>query len=69
MTENKQEPFYYTVGAEIEIFFKGKWIYGSVIAGYRFQDGLITMITPEGKKIWCPEGRPDLYREPEGRQS
>lgn len=64
MEGNQKEPFYYTVGAEAEIFFDGEWIRGKVTEGYRFRDGVITIITPEGKQIWCPEGRPDLYREP-----
>ncbi len=64
MGENRQEPFYYTVGAEIEILSQGEWTRGRVAGGYRFRDGLITMVTGDGKTIWCPEGRPDLYREP-----
>lgn len=72
MEATKQVPFYYTVGAEIEISFNGEWVLGNVISGYRFRDGIITMITQGGKKIWCPEAREDLYRRPvesqEGQQ-
>ena len=64
MEGNRQEPFYYTVGTEIELFFKGEWIRGRVTDGYRFRDGIITMVTRDGKTVWCPEGRPELYREP-----
>ena len=37
-----KEPFYYTEGAEIEMFIDGKWTRGKVVNGYRFRDGLIT---------------------------
>lgn len=67
MEGSRREPFYYTVGAAVEIFFEGEWIRGRVTDGYRFRDGIITMITREGKTVWCQEGRTDLYREPEKR--
>lgn len=50
-----KEPFYYTEGAEIEMFIDGKWTRGKVVNGYRFRDGLITMETAEGRRVWCGE--------------
>lgn len=29
---------------------------------YRFKDGIVTLETPEGKRIWCGEDRKELYR-------
>lgn len=62
--ENEERPFYYTVGADIEMFFEGQWIAGKVIDGYRFRDGIITMETPNGKRIWCSEASAS-WRRPE----
>ena len=33
-----KEPFYYTEGAEIEMFIDGKWTRGKVVNGYRFRE-------------------------------
>lgn len=65
MEGNQKELFYHKVGAEVEICFNGEWIRGKVVEGYRFRDGVITIETPEGKRIWCPEGKPELYRNVE----
>ena len=48
---------------ECEIYFKGEWIRGKIINDYRFQDGIVTIKTKSGKKIWCPTARRDLYRK------
>jgi hypothetical protein len=58
------EPFYYTEGAEIEMLYMGEWIRGKVVSGYRFQDGIITMVTDDGRRIWCGEGS-GQWRYPE----
>ena len=59
-----KEPFYYTEGAEIEMFIDGKWTRGKVVNGYRFRDGLITMETAEGR------GKASgAWREPERSNS
>jgi uncharacterized protein (TIGR02328 family) len=52
------------IGADIEIYFNDKWIRGKVVNGYRFDDGIVTMETPQGKQIWCGVERTDLYRKP-----
>lgn len=48
---------------ECEIYFGGEWIRGKIINDYRFQDGIVTIKTKSGKKIWCPTERRDLYRK------
>lgn len=63
-----KEPFHYTEGAEIEMFIDGEWIHGKVVNGYRFRDGLITMETEEGNRIWCGEAS-GAWREPERSNS
>lgn len=63
-----KEPFYYTEGAEIEMFIDGKWTRGKVVNGYRFRDGLITMETAEGRRVWCGEAS-GAWREPERSSS
>ena len=63
-----KEPFFYTEGAEIEMFIDGKWICGKVVNGYRFRDGLITMETAEGRRVWCGEAS-GAWREPVSTQT
>lgn len=54
--------FPHVVGQEAEIFFDGEWKMGRIVEGYRFKDGIVTIETPEGERIWCGEDRKDLYR-------
>ena len=49
--------FPYVEGQPAEIYFDGK-----IIAGYRFRDGIVTVQTEDGQKIWCGESRKELYR-------
>lgn len=35
---------------------------GKIFAGYRFRDGVVTVLTEDGQKIWCGEARKELYR-------
>ena len=55
--------FPYVLGQPAEIFFEGKWVRGKIVDGYRFRDGIVTIETDEGKRIWCGQSRTDLYRE------
>jgi hypothetical protein len=57
-----KERFPYNVGQEAEIYLEGRWIRGIIVAGYRFQDGIVTIQTEDGRRIWCGEDRTDLYR-------
>lgn len=59
--ENKAK-FPYAIGQAVEIFSNGQWHRGKIIAGYRYKDGIVTVLTDSGKKIWCGESRKDLYR-------
>lgn len=54
--------FPHIIGQEAEIFFHGKWVRGKIVAGYRFEDGIVTIVTSDGQKIWCSEDRTDLYK-------
>ena len=51
------------IGEEAEMFFNGEWVKGKIIEGYRFRDGIVTIETPSGKKIWCGQARTDIYRK------
>lgn len=57
-----EEIFPHVVGQEAEMFVNGEWKRGRVVEGYRFKDGIVTIETPEGERIWCGEDRKDLYR-------
>lgn len=54
--------FPYIEGQAAEIFHDGKWHKGKIFAGYRFRDGVVTVLTEDGQKIWCGEARKELYR-------
>lgn len=54
--------FPHVVGQPAEICYNGKWIKGKIVAGYRFQDGIVTIETPDGKQVWCGEAQKDYYR-------
>ena len=56
------DEFPYVVGQPAEIFHNGKWIQGKIVAGYRFRDGIVTIQTNTGERIWCGETRKELYR-------
>ena len=55
--------FPYIEGQPAEIFHDGKRNKGKIFAGYRFRDGVVTVLTEDGQKIWCGEARKELYRE------
>lgn len=57
--------FPHIVGERAEIFRHGEWKQGVIVAGYRFEDGIVTIQTDSGEKIWCGEDRTDLYRKVE----
>ena len=59
------EKFPCVLGQPAEIFFEGEWVRGKIVDGYRFRDGIVTIETDEGKRIWCGQSRTDLYREVE----
>lgn len=56
------DKFPYVVGQPAEIFHDGKWKQGKIVAGYRFRDGIVTVQTNTGERIWCGEARKELYR-------
>ncbi len=56
------DKFPYVVGQPAEIFHNGKWMQGKIVAGYRFRDGIVTIQTNTGERIWCGEARKELYR-------
>lgn len=49
------------IGQEAEILDMGKWKHGKII-DYRSRDGVVTIETDDGEKLWCFEGRTDMYR-------
>lgn len=56
------DKFPYVVGQPAEIFHDGKWKQGKIVAGYRFRDGIVTVQTNTGERIWYGEARKELYR-------
>ncbi|CAK7048352.1 MAG: hypothetical protein BACD_02373 [Bacteroides rodentium] len=56
------EKFPYVIGQPAEIFHNGEWKRGKIVDGYRFKDGIVTIQTGDGKRVWCGESRKELYR-------
>ena len=54
--------FPYIVGQPAAIFHEGEWHEGTIEAGYRFCDGIVTIRTEDGRKLWCGESRKELYK-------
>ena len=49
-------------GSQIEMLVDGTWIKGTVVEGYRYQDGIVTIETADGHRYWCGQDRTDIYR-------
>ena len=60
--ETQEKPFPFVVGQPAEMFFDGKWEKGKIVAGYRFNDGIVTIETEDGRRLWCGQDRTDIYR-------
>ena len=60
--ETQEKPFPFVVGQPAEMFFDGKWVKGKIVAGYRFNDGVVTIETEDGRRLWCGQDRTDIYR-------
>ena len=60
--ETREKPFPFVVGQPAEMFFGGKWEKGKIVAGYRFRDGVVTIETEDGRRLWCGQDRTDIYR-------
>ena len=60
--ETQEKPFPFIVGQPAEMFIDGKWEKGKIVAGYRFNDGVVTIETEDGRRIWCGQDRTDIYR-------
>ena len=60
--ETQEKPFPLIVGQPAEMFIGGKWEKGKIVAGYRFNDGIVTIETEDGRRLWCGQDRTDIYR-------
>lgn len=60
--ETREKPFPFVVGQPAEMFVDGKWEKGKIVAGYRFNDGVVTIETEDGRRLWCGQDRIDIYR-------
>lgn len=60
--ETQEKPFPFIVGQPAEMFIDGKWEKGKIVAGYRFNDGIVTIETEDGRRLWCGQDRTDIYR-------
>ena len=60
--ETQKKSFPFVVGQPAEMFFDGNWEKGKIVAGYRFSDGVVTIETEDGRRIWCGQDRTDIYR-------
>ena len=58
----RESSFPLVLGEPAEIFADGEWIRGKIVQGYRFGDGIVTIETPDGNRIWCGADRTDIYR-------
>ena len=54
--------FPYILGEPAEMLLNGEWVKGKICNGYRFRDGIVTIKTDDGNKVWCGVSRTDLYR-------
>ena len=52
----------FVAGTKVDMYFNHEWVSGTVISDYRYLDGIITIESDDGRKIWCPECRHDLYK-------
>lgn len=50
------------VGERAEMLVDGVWRKGKIVKGYRFNDGIVTIETDDGKRFWCGQSRTDCYR-------
>jgi len=48
-----------------EIFCDGKWYRGRIVDDFRFREGIVTIETDDGQRVWCPTTRYELYRKVE----
>lgn len=60
--ETQEKPFPFVIGQPAEMLFGGKWVKGKIVAGYRFNDGVVTIETEDGRRFWCGQDRTDIYR-------
>lgn len=60
--ETREKPFPFVVGQPAEMFVDGKWEKGKIVAGYRFNDGVVIIETEDGRRLWCGQDRIDIYR-------
>ena len=60
--ETREKPFPFVVGQPAEMFVDGKWEKGKIVAGYRFNDGVVTIETEDGRRLLCGQDRTDIYR-------
>lgn len=60
--ETQEKPFPLIVGQPAEMFCNGKWEKGKIVTGYRFNDGIVTIETEDGRRLWCGQDRTDIYR-------
>ena len=42
-----------------------EWVKGNVIEGYRYRDGIISMKSDDGRKIWCEVESGDFRKAPD----
>lgn len=54
--------FNHKVGDPAEMLVDGVWHQGRIFKGYRYHDGIVTIITEDGHKYWCGQDRTELYR-------
>ena len=65
--EQTMDNFPHILGQKAQIFYGGGWINGRIVNGHRFMDGIVTVETDDGQRIWCGEDRTDPYRPMEDK--
>lgn len=51
------KPWYYTIGYPVKVLHDGAWKSGIICDGYRYEDGIISVMTAVGKVVWFGEAQ------------
>ena len=58
------KPWYYTMGYPVKVLHDGVWKNAIICDGYRHEDGIISTMTEDGKKVWFGEPQKECCLKP-----
>ena len=64
LRNTEQEPYYYTIGAPVYVYWEDQWQEGEIVNGYRTRDGIINTRLLSGGSIGFGEARHEEYLKP-----